>query len=81
MDSLAIKEAYGVHWDEVWQFVDQDGYCEELNYERTPSDRRNHRKLEDMGVDLSTVDRGMHLYTGNPVWRPKSLAKLEKPLN
>jgi len=75
----AIKEAYGEYWDEVYQFIDDNGWCTQLDFSKPPSERRNHRTLSEMGFKENDglLDVGLNHITGNNVWRPKSLQGIE----
>lgn len=74
-----IQEAYGKHWNEVWAFIDDNGYCTQIDYTKSTSERRNHRTLFEMGFreDDGLLETGMCAKTGNNVWRPKSLQGIE----
>lgn len=68
-----IREAYGVCWDQVKEFVDEDGWCSDCQIDL--NNKGYNTWLEYIPADC----KEMHIVYGEPEYwyRPKSLSGIE----
>jgi hypothetical protein len=73
-----IKEAYGTHYDEVSSFIDENGWCVQIDYS-TDKELKNHRSLNEIGFTQNDdlLDFGYFSNENKHKWRPKTLDGLE----
>lgn len=73
-----IKEAYGIHYEEVKNFIDENGWCVQIDYS-SGKEVKNHRTLNEMGFTQNDdlLDFGYFSNENKHKWRPKSLEAIE----